>query len=193
MVHQELDSFFWKFKNLLFAEIDATVTFKSEAGKASVSITVDLGHVHSVQGDLPPRSGLRNGPARQRRREKHAAACAEKATAKNDDTEEEVSTEKVENTPATAESPVAEEVNAQEFKSAAKAQECNDASKKTTGKVETSVKDLNDEVCPDEVYENQPRKSFSVGTQTLECGMALQRTSRKSDFDFYTLQYDDSD
>ena len=61
------------------------------------------------------------------------------------------------------------------------------------GKVETSVKDLNDEVCPDEVYENEPRKSFSVGTQTLECGMALQRTSRKSDFDFYTLQYDDSD
>ena len=53
MVHQELDSFFWKFKNLLFAEKDATVTFKSEAGKASVSITVDLGHVHSVQGDLP--------------------------------------------------------------------------------------------------------------------------------------------
>ena len=44
MVTWELDSFFVKFKNLLRAEKDATITFKSEAGRASVSLSVNLGH-----------------------------------------------------------------------------------------------------------------------------------------------------
>ena len=73
MVHVELDSFYVKFKHLLRAEKDATLTLKSEAGRAFVTLSLDLGHVLSEQ-DLRPRGGSRNGPARVRRREKRAAA-----------------------------------------------------------------------------------------------------------------------
>ena len=47
MVQSELDSFYVKFKNLLRAEIDATLTIKSESGRAVVSLSDDLGHVFS--------------------------------------------------------------------------------------------------------------------------------------------------
>ena len=75
MVQVELDSFYVKFKHLLRAEKDATLTLKSEAGRAFVTLSLDLGHVHSWQGELP--HGPRNGPSRQRRREIHEAARAE--------------------------------------------------------------------------------------------------------------------
>ena len=52
---------------------------KSEAGRDFVSLSLDLGHVHSEQ-DLSPRGGPRNGPARSRRHEKHAAARKKLAT-----------------------------------------------------------------------------------------------------------------
>ena len=79
MVHVELDSFYVKFKHLLRAEKDATLTLKSEAGRAFVTISLDLGHVLSEQ-DLCLRGGSRNGPARVRRREKRAAARENLAT-----------------------------------------------------------------------------------------------------------------
>ena len=78
MAHSELDSFYFKFKNLLYAEEDATLTFKSEAGRAFVTLSLDLGHVHSEHDVQPPLGGHRNGPARQRRREKRAADHLEK-------------------------------------------------------------------------------------------------------------------
>ena len=78
MVHLELDSFFVKFKHLLRGEKDATLTLKSEAGRASVTLSLDLGHVLSEQGLHPPH-GSRNGPARIRRREKRAAAREKQA------------------------------------------------------------------------------------------------------------------
>ena len=50
---------------------------------------------------------------------------------------------------------------------------------------------MEDEVCPDEIYWSQiTSKSVSVGTQTLECGVASYQPS-KSSLDFYTLTYDD--
>ena len=61
MAQRELDSFYVKFKNLLRAEKDATLTLKSEAGRAFVTLSLDLGHVLSEQ-DLSPRGGPRNGP-----------------------------------------------------------------------------------------------------------------------------------
>ena len=79
MVQFELDSFYVKFKNLLRAEKDATLTLKSEAGRAVITLSVDLGHVLSEPGHqqhLP-----RNGPSRQRRREKRAAARQEEKAA----------------------------------------------------------------------------------------------------------------
>ena len=59
---------------MLHSEKDATLTLKSEAGRAVVTLCVELGHVHSApeQGHLGP--GPRNGQARQRRRVRRAAA-----------------------------------------------------------------------------------------------------------------------
>ena len=48
----ELDSFFVKFKTLLRGEKDATLTLKSEAVRAVISLSVDLGHVLSEPGLL---------------------------------------------------------------------------------------------------------------------------------------------
>ena len=70
MVLPEIDSFVFKFKNLLHLEKDATLTLKSEAGKASVTLSVELGHVLSDSLLRNPR----NSPARQRRRKRRAAA-----------------------------------------------------------------------------------------------------------------------
>ena len=61
-----------KFKNLLLAEKDATLTFKSESGRTQVTLSVDLGHVLSKGGHTLHHP--RNGPARKRRRERRAEA-----------------------------------------------------------------------------------------------------------------------
>ena len=57
--------------------------------------------------------------------------------------------------------------------------------------MDVSIKDLEDEVCPDEIYGYQPKTLISVETQTLECGIAPTAAS-KSVFD-YTFRYDDPD
>ena len=44
----EIDSFVLKFKNLLHLEKDASLTKKSEAGRAVVTLSVELGHVLSA-------------------------------------------------------------------------------------------------------------------------------------------------
>ena len=69
----ELDSFYFKFKNLLLAEKNASLTLKSEAGRAEVTLSVDLGHLLLEAGPQKAQSG-RHGPARKRRREVRAAA-----------------------------------------------------------------------------------------------------------------------
>ena len=68
MVQSELDSFYYKFKNLFRAEKDATLTLKSEVGRAVITMSVNLGHYHHP----------RYWPARQRQHEKHAAASEER-------------------------------------------------------------------------------------------------------------------
>ena len=47
MAKAEIDSFILKFKNLLISGRNATLVIKSNAGKAEVSLNVDLGQVHS--------------------------------------------------------------------------------------------------------------------------------------------------
>ena len=69
----ELDTFYFKFKNLILAEKNATLTLNSEAGRTRVTLSVDLGHLHSEAVPQQPHHG-RNGPARKRRRERRAAA-----------------------------------------------------------------------------------------------------------------------
>ena len=78
MADLELDSFYIKFKNLVYSGKDANLTVKSEAGKVSVILSLDLGPVHHGRhGHLSPQRS-RNGLSRQRRREKRAADRAVK-------------------------------------------------------------------------------------------------------------------
>ena len=99
---------------------------------------------------------LRNGSARQRRRDKRSAARAENASAEKIKANVIEATETVEKVPNTTENSDAGEAN--EFETEAKD---IDSNKKNTEKVETSVKD---EVCPDYVYENTP-KQLNSGQQ----------------------------
>ena len=71
----ELDSFYVKFKNLVYSGKDANLTIKSEAGKVSV-IPWSCSR-KTWSGHLSPQRS-RNGPSRQRRREKRAADRAVK-------------------------------------------------------------------------------------------------------------------
>ena len=72
MVMSEIDSFVLKFKNLLHSEKDATLTIKSEAGRAVLQLSVELGHV--LSNPLHHHRHPKNSPSRQRRRERRAAA-----------------------------------------------------------------------------------------------------------------------
>ena len=75
MVH-ETHGFVKKFKNLWQAGRNASLTNKSSAGKAQVELSVELGEATPVaaHGSHQKMHNLsRNGPARQRRREKRAA------------------------------------------------------------------------------------------------------------------------
>ena len=71
MTLSEIDSFYFKFENLLIAQKDATLTLKSEAGRAQVTLSVDLGHLHPRPDQLHHAS---NGNSRTRRKERRAAA-----------------------------------------------------------------------------------------------------------------------
>ena len=73
MARAEIDSFIVKFKTLLLSGKKATLVIKSDKGKAEVSLNVELGEVHPppVHSRYP---GFRDGPSRQRRRQRRAAA-----------------------------------------------------------------------------------------------------------------------
>ena len=91
----EIDSFILKFKNLLLSGRNATLLIKSNAGKAEVNLSVELGEI------LPPPDQqhchwFRNGPSRQRRRLRRAAArTASNAEEAKEATNEEMNTEEV--------------------------------------------------------------------------------------------------
>ena len=75
MAKSEIDSFFFKYKNLLIAGKSANLTLRAEAGKATITLAVeveDLEHVH-------PNNRARDGLSRQRRREKRAKARHEES------------------------------------------------------------------------------------------------------------------
>ena len=68
---KELDSFIFKFKNLCSSGRNANLNMKCGSGKIEVHLSVEL---HEAHADKPLRPQARNGLARQRRREKRAAA-----------------------------------------------------------------------------------------------------------------------
>ena len=66
----EIDSFYFKFRNLLISGQSANLTLRSEAGKASLSLTVKVELPRHVQASQHARSRH----SRERRRERKAAA-----------------------------------------------------------------------------------------------------------------------
>ena len=71
MAMSEIDSFIYKFKHLWKSGRSASLSLKSDAGKAQVTLHVDLDDPQLLPVQNPVRS--RNGPARQRRRIRRAA------------------------------------------------------------------------------------------------------------------------
>ena len=74
MERLEIYSFILKFKNLLLSGRNATLVIKSDAGKAVVNLNVELGDVSPPPSLHQHLRGPRNGPARQQRRLRRAAA-----------------------------------------------------------------------------------------------------------------------
>ena len=72
----EIDSFVQKFKNLWHAGRNASLCIKSVGGKAHVDLSVELGEASRTAAH---HFRSRNGPARQRRRDRRAAAREEVA------------------------------------------------------------------------------------------------------------------
>ena len=67
----EIDSFIWKFKQLVYSGKNTHLDIKSEAGKVIVHLTAEEDvHADQQQQCNQPR----NGPARQQHREKQASA-----------------------------------------------------------------------------------------------------------------------
>ena len=152
----ELDSFFVKFKTLLRGEKDATLTLKSEAGRAVISLSVDLGHVLSEPGLL--RHGPRDGPSRQRRRERRTAAREQQVAAEEAEVDAEKalreSTEAVKSTGKVEMKEAESNTNSDAVEITGKVTdsvETTEEDNKVTAEVATVlVKEPKDEVCPDE-------------------------------------------
>ena len=72
-----MDSFFFKFKNLLSTGKSATLTFHGDAGKATITLAVEV-EVEASQNVNQPKLA-RNSPSRQRRRERRAKARCDQA------------------------------------------------------------------------------------------------------------------
>jgi hypothetical protein len=128
MAQAEIDSFILKFKNLLISGRNATLVIKSNAGKAEVSLNVELGQV------LPPHvqhqhQRSRDGPSRQRRKLRRAEARA--AVSKSEEALVRIDDE------------------------AQPAAHTTRASEKETDFVQTESETLKDEFCPDETFQKQ--------------------------------------
>ena len=189
MAPSELDSFYFKFKNLLFAEKNASLTIKSEAGRAQATLCVDLGHVLPEPGPHLPHGDARNNTSRSRRRERRAearllaaeeAGTVDKSTAtdkaevaisgentfeeEDGDTTENVAPRKVDSKAVERLAAKAEETDAKSDKSAENSLDQIDATEKVDAsmQVEKTVEtpfEVVDEVCNDETYENNQDKS----------------------------------
>ena len=125
MTVSDLDTFYFKFKNLILAEKDATLTLISEAGRTKVNLSVDLGHLNPEAVPQQPHHG-RNSPARKRRRERRVAARCQ-----------------------------AEAVEASKSAEKAEASSANalDETEKVVENETTVIEEVPDEFCPNKDYE----------------------------------------
>ena len=145
MTVSELDTFYFKFKNLLLAGKNATLTLKSEAGRSHVNLDVDLGHLLARAVPQQPHQ-VRNGPARMRRRERRAEARLNAGAAEATKSAEEVAkcTE------------IIEKINEDEQHSIAE---------EATDEV---IEKVTDELCSDREY-GDPSKVDNNVTFEIEC------------------------
>ena len=77
MAMSEMDSFIFKFKNLLSTGKSATLTLRADAGKATITLAVEV--KVEVSQNVNQTKLARNSPSRQRRREKRAKARRDEA------------------------------------------------------------------------------------------------------------------
>ena len=189
MAMSEVDSFFFKFKQLLHSGRKAHLEIKSEAGKAVVHLTAEV----DVNEDDHHRAQPRNRPARQRRREKRAALRDAAATAAEQSgagsatekvTEERV--EDIEKDPTVvAKAKVVEEtkevaVKALEVK---ETEEVANKEENTTSKTTIPVIEVQDEFCPNESYETKSSNT------PLSYSAAAAPSRKLAGFDYYSLKY----
>ena len=135
----------------------ASLTLSSNAGKASLNLSVDLGvlpdeGLHHPHHPHLPRNPSRNGPSRQRRREKRAAARSAQAeqaeAAPNVEEKEmlEIAEKAASNSPVQKANVPAKGLEELEAKEVVIVEE-----------TKTSNTEIVDEVCPDSVYESKTR------------------------------------
>lgn len=153
MTASELDSFYFKFKNLVFAEKNATLTLNSEGGRTRATLSVDLGHLLSEAVPQQPHHS-RNGPARRRRRERRAAARRQAEAVEASESAEQVA-------------------ESSDISEQAIVDEQNKTIEEDTTQVPTTVtEEVTDEFCTNEEY-NEESKDDETPNETviyeLEC------------------------
>ena len=115
MAGREIDSFVLKFKSLLYSKKNATLSINSDAGKATVTLTVSLDHIFSDPPPWPsPYSYKSYTPSRNRRQARRAEErilASEEAVKTADEEDSTSKAEEANNTEVISENVEAEEVS----------------------------------------------------------------------------------
>ena len=176
MACQEIDSFILKYKNLMSARRNARLNIQAKAGKAYVNLSVELEHPAGC--DHPQNHRSKNGPARQRRRLRRAAAReAENAVVVDSEVAKETVGNKV--------GDIAEE-----------------ASTEKTSTTKNVIEDLVDEFCSDEEYQKEVEENseiFKLTYRSLPHESFKSESEMKEDlkrnlsytFNYYKLKSED--
>ena len=197
---QELNSFIGKFVSLWKGGFEASLNIQSKAGKATMNLQVELEEALPVK---------KVSPSQFRRRERRAEArrLADEAAEEDEVEETTVSATSATVVSTAAEKAIAEKVKAVEAigerarskettaeKEAVSSDEPNTPAVEVERVLEETVeKDkvpkIDDEFCSNEVYSQEK----TVKPSPRSSSVAPPSTYRKPVFDYYTLDYDDSD
>ena len=178
-----------KFKALCQAGRSASLNLSSNAGKASLNLRVDLGALHD--GPHHPPDHSRNGPSRQRRREKRAAARvvdAEEAVAALSVEEREVLdiAEKAKSSVQQANVP----------EEGSKEVEVEKVENVNPMETKASAREVVDEVCMDSEYESGKPEDPNAKPNSVEVPANHPKPPPVRDrslggIDYYTATYED--
>ena len=193
MASLEIDSFVKKFKALCESGRSANLAVSSKDGKVSINLRVDLGVLQQQdqQPHHPPHKHSRYGPAQERRRERRAAARKAAAV----EAESALSPEELELLELAEDAKSVKDsadANAT-VKAKIKEQENRNATLKNEEAAKTSVKEVNDEVCPDSEYESKSPPKEDPRTPrspTVEPPPPV-RDRTLGGIDYYLLSYED--